>query len=281
MDYTTLRNALGPCLGDNSQKLDAARQILSSISAEDAFDKRVVTVFTNLVKTLEIAESFKRIARNILTQADYFSDSSVHHTTKAQQLKQILDDDQFLENNKQFNLSTLQAYVENILNKQLLEINIKIEENQRLLHNLERSRPAANVKTAQKAKYTKYLFVENEKIKYTIRYAGIVEILKPGKGVAEKNIQSRTIPYAKVSGLNRRNVLKNINDIKIQKNQPLNNVNATLTNTVDKQFAVITRKENYLNIFFVDNILYTDPVEAQDMGTYAKTFEGNFKTIEV
>ncbi|THB80474.1 MAG: hypothetical protein D3926_06915 [Desulfobacteraceae bacterium] len=281
MDYKTLKSVLAPCISDHAQELEAARKTVEAQRTQGPFDKRVVTVLNNLLKTLEVSESFKRIIRNILAQEEYFCDTSVHHTSKAQQLKQILDDNGFLENNKQYNLSTLQTYVENILTKQLLEINIKIEENQRILHNIEASKPSGGPKAPVKPRYTKYLFIENERVKYTIRYASIVEILKIGKGVAEKNLTSKAVPYSKVSGMNRRNVMKRVTDYKIQKNQPLNNYNLTLPNTVEKMFAVITRRDSYLNIFFVDNILYTDPVEAQDMGGYAKTFEGNYKTIEV
>jgi hypothetical protein len=280
MDYTALENSLDHCVGDNSQELNKVRHTLDSLNVQDAFDKRVVTTFHNLVKTLEIAESFKRIARNILNKADYFSDNSVHHTTKAQLLLQILDDNHFLEKNKRFNLSILQTYMENILNKQLLEINIKIEENQRILHHLESSK-STNIRAAKESRYTQYLFIENEKVKYSIRYSSVIEVLKLNKSVAKKNFHIKVIPYSKVAGLNRRNIIRKISDYTIQKNQPLNNVNINLENSVDKLFAVITRKENYLNIFFVDNILYTDPVEAQDMGSYAKTFQGDYKTIEV
>ncbi len=281
MDYNLLKNALGPCIRDNTQSMEAARQGLEAAKPLDAFDKRVVTALNNLLKNLEISESFKRITRNILGNADFFTDTDVHHTSKAQRLKEILDDDNFMENNRQFSLNTLQTYVENTLIKQLLEINIKIEENQRILHNLEHARNSGSTSPAPKTRHAKYLFVEIEKVKYTIRYASIIEILKTGKSVTEKNIASKVIPYSKVSGLNRRNVIKKVSDYKIQKNQPLNNINVNLNNTGDKLFAVITRKENYLNIFFVDNILYTDPVEAQDMGNYARTFEGKYKTIEV
>jgi len=280
MDYQTLENSFKHCLEDNSQELNIVRQTLDSLDVQDAFDKRVLTTFNNLIKTLEIAESFKRIARNILNHADYFSDHTVHHTTKAQRLLQILDDNHFLENNKQFNISTLQTYMENILNKQLLEINIKIEENQRILHHLETAQ-STKPDSGKESGHTQYLFIENEKKKYSIRYSGIIEILKLSKTVTKKNIHTRVIPYSKVAGLNRRNILKKISNYTIQKNQPLNNINFDLTNTFDKFFAVITRKENFLNIFFVDNILYTDPVEAQDMGAYAKTFQGNFKTIDI
>ena len=280
MDYKALESSLDHCVGDNSQELNSVKQTLDSLNVQDTFDKRILTTFNNLIKTLEIAESFKRIARNILNNADYFSDNTVHHTTKAQLLLQLLDDNHFLENNKRFNLSILQTYMENTLNKQLLEINIKIEENQRILHHLESSE-SINPGTEKKPNYTQYLFVENEKIKYSIRYSGVIEILKLSKTVTKKNVGTKVIPYSKVAGLNRRNILKKISNYTIQKNQPLNNVNVNLTNSVDKLFAVITRKENYLNIFFVDNILYTDPVEAQDMGSYAKTFQGNYKTIEV
>ncbi len=280
MDYKTLENSLKHCVGDDSQELNNVKQTLESLDVQDTFDKRVLTTFNNLVKTLEIAESFKRIGRNILNNADYFSDNTVHHTTKAQLLSQILDDNHFLENNKRFNLSILQTYMENILNKQLLEINIKIEENQRILHHLENTKSTKD-SSAKESRYTQYLFIENERIKYSIRNTGIIEILKLSKTVTKKNIEAKIIPYSKVAGLNRRNILKKISNYTIQKNQPLNNINVDLNNSVDKFFAVITRKENFLNIFFVDNILYTDPVEAQDMGPYAKTFQGNYKTIEV
>ncbi|MEN8210418.1 MAG: hypothetical protein ABFR31_01760 [Thermodesulfobacteriota bacterium] len=279
MDYKILENSMGDCVEDNLPKLNKVKHTLASLNTKDTFDKRILTTFDNLVKSLEIAESFKRIARNLLNRADYFSDNSVHHKTKAQVLLKILDDDKFLQNNKRFNLSILQTYMENVLSKQLLEINIKIEENQRILHHIE-SNGSKSAGTAKESGKNQFLFIENEKTNYSIRYSNIIEILKLGKSIAKKNINDRIIPYSKVIGLNRRNILKKINSYSIQKNQPLNNINADLTNPADKLFAVITRKENYLNILFVDNILYTDPVEAQDMGSYAKTLQGNYKIIE-
>jgi len=279
MDYKTLENSIGDCVEDNLPKLNKVKQTLASLKAKDAFDKRFLTTFNHLVKSLEIAESFKRIARNLLNRADYFSDNSVHHKTKAEQLLKILDDDHFLQNNKQFNLSMLQTYMENIISKQLLEINIKIEENQRILHHIESS-GSKSAEALKEPEQTQFLFIENEKKDCSIRYSNIIEILKLGKSVAKKNINSKVIPYSKVTGLNRRNILKKINSYRIQNNQPLNNLNVNLTNSADKLFAVITRKENYLNIFFVDKILYADPVEAQDMGSYAKTLQGNYKIIE-
>ncbi|RLC17616.1 MAG: hypothetical protein DRH93_17455 [Deltaproteobacteria bacterium] len=280
MDYKTLVNSMGDCVEDNMPKLKKVKQTLASLNAKDPFDTRILKTFDNMVKLLESAESFKRIIRNILNRADYFSDHSVHHKTKAQQLLKILDDDHFLQNDKRFNLSILQTYMENILSKQLLEINIKIEENQRILHHIESS-GSKSVGVAKEPGQTQFLFIENEKTNYSIRYSNVLEILKLNKSVAKKNINATVIPYYKVTGLNRRNIIKKINSYTIQKNQPLNNININLINSTDKLFAVITRKENYLNIFFVDNILYVDPVEAQDMGSYAKTLQGNYKIIEV
>jgi len=271
---------MGDCVEDNMPKLKKVKQTLASLNAKDPFDTRILKTFDNMVKLLESAESFKRIIRNILNRADYFSDHSVHHKTKAQQLLKILDDDHFLQNDKRFNLSILQTYMENILSKQLLEINIKIEENQRILHHIESS-GSNSVGVAKEPGQTQFLFIENEKTNYSIRYSNVLEILKLNKSVAKKNINATVIPYYKVTGLNRRNIIKKINSYTIQKNQPLNNININLINSTDKLFAVITRKENYLNIFFVDNILYVDPVEAQDMGSYAKTLQGNYKIIEV
>jgi hypothetical protein len=89
------------------------------------------------------------------------------------------------------------------------------------------------------------------------------------------------IPYSKVVGINRRNVVKKIGELRTEKNQQLLNKNSSLNNRAEKHFAVITLKHNNYNIFFVDNVLYTDPVEAEDKGEYAGTFEGDYKTIEV
>jgi len=280
MDYNALENSLKDCVKDNLPKLNKAKHMLASLNTQDNFDQRILTTFDNLVKSLEIAESFKRIARNIFDKADYFSDHSIHHKTKTQQLLQIIDNDHLLKSNKRFNLSIIQTYMENVLSKQLLEINIKIEENQRMLHHLESS-GLKNTVVEKEPKQAQFIFIENEQIQYSIRYSNIIEILKLSKNVAKKNINAKIIPYSKVIGLNKRNILKKINTYTIHKNQPLNNINVNLTNSLDKLFAIITRKENYLNIFFVDNLLYTDPIEAQDMGTYAKTAQGNYKIIEV
>lgn len=281
MDYKTIEKALGPYLDDNLAGIEKTRKVIGKIEPEDAFDKKALSVFNTIVKNIEITESFKRIARNIIRNADYFSDTNIHQTTKSEHLKQLLADDNYVENNRAFNLSTLQTYVEDILSKQLYEINIKIEENQRILHNLEGGGSGRHSRGGRKQKHAKYLFVENEGQRYAVRYAHIVEILKFGKAVQPKHLENQMIPYSKVVGINRRNVVKKIGELRTEKNQQLLNKNSSLNNRAEKHFAVITLKQNNYNIFFVDNVLYTDPVEAEDKGEYAGTFEGDYKTIEV
>lgn len=281
MDYKTIEDALGPYLDDNLAGIEKTRKVIGKIEPEDAFDKKALAVFNSIMKNIEITESFKRIARNIIRNADYFSDNNIHQTTKSEYLKQLLADENYVENNRAFNLSTLQTYVENILNKQLYEINIKIEENQRILHNLEGVSSGRQNRGGRQQKHAKYLFVENEGKKYAVRYANILEILKFGKAVSPKNLEYNTIPYSKVVGINRRNVVKKTDELRLDKNQQLVNNNISLHNGTEKHFAVITLNRNKYNIFFVDNVLYTDPVEAEDKGEYAGTFEGDYKTIEV
>lgn len=281
MDYKTIEDALGPYLDDNLSGIEETRKMIGTIEPDDAFDKKALSVFNSILKNIEVTESFKRIARNIIRNAGYFSDKNIHQTTKSEYLKKLLADDNYVENNRAFNLSTLQTYVENILNKQLYEINIKIEENQRILHNIEGGTSGRHSRGAKKQKHAKYLFVENEGKRYAVRYANILEILKFGKAVAPKHLENKMIPYNKVVGMNRRNVVKKTGELKLDKNQQLINKNISLHNATEKHYAFITRKQDNFNIFFVDNVLYTDPVEAEDKGEYAGTFEGDYKTIEV
>ena len=52
MDYKALKGPLDHCVGDNSQELNKVRPILDSLNVQDAFDKRVLTTFNNMLKTL-------------------------------------------------------------------------------------------------------------------------------------------------------------------------------------------------------------------------------------
>lgn len=291
MDYNTLKKCFGSYIKNDGASLDAARKELDAVKTADPFDKRVITVLKNITKTFEIAEYFKTVTNEIFNNSDFFSDNSIHQTAKAQRLKEILANNNFVESNRQFNLSILQTYVENVLSKQLLEINIKIEENQRILHNLEsakqpsRKAPKPAPKPAPAPKKNKktadYLIVDNERTRCAIRYDTVIELLRISKRTADKYLSEQVIPYGKLTGLNSRNVLRKIINFSIPKNQPLYNISYKMKNSMDKQMAVITRKENRLSIIFVDAVLSGEPVEAQDMGDFVKSFEGNFKVLEV
>ncbi|MBF0303229.1 MAG: hypothetical protein HQK73_09325 [Desulfamplus sp.] len=137
MDYQLFRNILSPYLVDNMSGIQDVKKYTASLSAEDAFDKKFLTVLNNIINCLETCEAIKSLALNILEESDFFSDTEIHKTTKSKYLDKILSDSDYIEHTKSFNLSVIQTYVEKIIHKQLYEINIKIEENQRSLNKLE------------------------------------------------------------------------------------------------------------------------------------------------
>jgi hypothetical protein len=289
MDYKTLKDRFEPYIKNGTHEISKVRSFMNSTHSNDAFDNKVLVVLKNILETFEAAEYMKSVVRDIFNSNDFFTDESVHHTTKKQHFKEILNKNNYIELNKQFNLGILQTYMADILNKQLLEINIKIEENQRILDKLLNAKKEQKTTVKETKKTTieetrnlsKYLIVENERTSYSIKYDKAIELLKVNKRTADKFISEQIIPYGQLIGLTSRNVIKKIIVSNIPKNQPLYNLSYKLNNTVDKGFAIITKKENLFNVLFVDSIKSVEPVEAEDLGDYAKTFEGNIKTIEV
>lgn len=137
MDYKLFRNMLAPYLVDHMPGIQEFKKYVDNISVEDAFDKKFLKVLNNIISCFETNEAIKSLALNLLNEADFFSDTAIHKTTKSKYLDKILSDSDYIEHTKTFNLSVLQTYVEKIIHKQLYEINIKIEENQRSLNKLE------------------------------------------------------------------------------------------------------------------------------------------------
>ncbi len=281
MDYKLLKNTFEPIIKDNLSNIEKSKEQLNAIQARNTFDKNVLAILKNIHKNIEVNESLKKLAREMIDQGDYFSDTTIHQSTKSQTLKKILSTNNFIENNKMFNLSTLQAYLENILQKQLYEINIKVEENQRALNNLSFSNTQkAEPKPPRQVK-EKYVLVESEQEKCADQVETIVEILKFPGPFPKKKLVEFTMIYNKISGVGRNYVIKQIQEDVINSNQVLGNANLALTNTEEKNFALITRKEDEFTIFFVDYVLYTNPVEAQELDGFIKTNEDTYKIIEV
>ncbi|MBF0228753.1 MAG: hypothetical protein HQK63_04065 [Desulfamplus sp.] len=390
MDYQLFRNILSPYLVDNMSGIQEVKKYADSISVEDAFDKKFLTVLNNIISCFETNEAIKSLALTILEEADFFSDTSIHKTTKSKYLDKILSDSDYIEHTKSFNLSVIQTYVEKIIHKQLYEINIKIEENQRSLNkieatsgrmreevqqtnlaqqanqvqqanlaqqvnqirqsnqslsNLQHNRalqnripqtdkmpqpeqpqrkvvppPARQIElqssnkmvqatasapqeaiitpNQQQVRYVEqphnssdevqlasatssFLLVEIDQEQCAITYGNVAEILKSDKPVPEKILKLPTIPYNKLVGFARGfSVLRKVGNIQIDKKRSFNNLNATLTNKEDKRFAVIVAKEDDYKIIFVDYIVYAEPVDAQELGEYAKTVEGQYKIIK-
>jgi len=128
---------LAPYLVDHMSGIQGFKKKIATIPVEDAFDKKFLTVLNSIISCLETNEAIKSLALNLLDEADFFSDTEIHKTTKSKYLDKILSDSDYIEHTKTFNLSVIQTYVEKIIHQQLYEINIKIEENQRSLNKLE------------------------------------------------------------------------------------------------------------------------------------------------
>ncbi|MBF0203057.1 MAG: hypothetical protein HQK67_01825 [Desulfamplus sp.] len=137
MDYKLFRNILAPYLVDQMSAIQEVKKYVGSIAVEDAFDKKFLTILNNIIGCLETNEAIKNLARHLLDEADFFSDTAIHKATKSKYLDKLLSDSDYIEQTKSFSLSVIQTYVEKIIHKQLYEINIKIEENQRSLNKLE------------------------------------------------------------------------------------------------------------------------------------------------
>ncbi len=159
MDYQLFRKILSPYLVDNMYRIQEAKKYLNSIAAQDAFDKKFLTVLNNIIDCLETSEAIKSLALNILEESDFFADTSIHKTTKSKYLDKIISDSNYIEHTKSFNLSIIQTYVEKIIHKQLYEINIKIEENQRSLNKIESAyyKTREDIQQNQTQKLTKHI----------------------------------------------------------------------------------------------------------------------------
>lgn len=282
MDYTKLKDIISPLLSDNRSVIESSKTGLYSLKPDDSFEQNILAVLKSIHKTIETNEALKQLAKTILDHTEHFSDTDVHHSTKSQTLKQILQSNKFVETNKSFNLSTLQTYMDSIVQKQLYEINIKIEENQRALNNLSSSSAQSTPKPSPKTKeLPDYLLLEHEQEKCALLYDNVVQILQFDAPFTSKNLSAFTMLYGKICGPNQQHVIKEVQETTISKNQVLGNANMTLKNTEAKNFAVIVQQADELNIFFIDYLLYTTPVKAEKNGEFIVTSEGNYKFIEV
>ena len=115
MDYQLLRSAFLPIAQSNQDQIELSKKQLAGVQATDTVEKNILAILKNVQKNLEVSESLKKLAREILEKAAFFSDETVHQSTKTDTLKKLLAANNFTENNKLFNLSTLQAYLDNIL----------------------------------------------------------------------------------------------------------------------------------------------------------------------
>ena len=308
MDYALLERIFQAYLSDQTDLSERIKRDIERLESEDAFEQKLLNVFTHIADCFAVNESLKEIVRKLLAEADYFSKQEIHKTTKTKFLEKILRENQYREKSKQFNLNAIQTYVAHVVQKQLYEINIKIEENQRSLNKLESSISAADrrrlsllstkedshdqTSSSDPLSFQKegdqedesakgdvstvstqpsyFLLVENEKTQCVIRYDDIVEILKFDKPVPTKILMTPHLPHQKLLAFNRRNVLKEMAGGVPDKKTMLTNANATVKNNSAKHFGLIIRNESGFCVLFVDYIEYTEPVSAYESGGIAR-----------
>lgn len=137
MDYKQLKEDLGPFLRGDSVDVRTAEEAINNAQPENTFDKRVLVVLKNITTNAKISSSLQTLGSDILSNSEYFSDKILREKEKDGKLEQLLSAGNYQENEELFTLSMFRTYLETILNKQLYEINLKIEENQRLLQNMQ------------------------------------------------------------------------------------------------------------------------------------------------
>ncbi len=307
MDYALLEGIFQAYLSDQADLSERIKRDIARLEPEDTFEEKLQDVLAHIADCFAVNESLKGVVRKLLAEADYFSKKEIHKTTKTKFLEKILKESQYREKSKQFNLDSIQTYVAHVVQKQLYEINIKIEENQRSLNKLESSifaadrRPISPLSTEESQSQTSssdplssqkerdqeserirggastvstrpshFLLVENEKTQCVIRYDDIVEILKFDKPVPTKILLTPHLPHHKLLAFNRRNVLKEMAGGVPDKKTMLTNANATVKNSSAKHFGLIVRNESGFGVLFVDYIEYTEPVSAYESGGIAR-----------
>lgn len=204
-----------------------------------------------------------------------------------------------------------------VVQKQLHEINIKIEENQRSLDKLQSSVPIADRSSESTSlpsststnrglqkpspkeeprpskerkedaseslslSPAQFLLVENEGKKCVIQYMDIIEILKFDKPVPIKILTTAQLPHHKLLAFNRRNVLKEVSNQRPDRKTILTNANAFVQNELDKHFGVVVRCDAGFSILFVDYIEYTEPISAYQSGDIARREDGEYPIVKL
>lgn len=150
IDYKKLKESLTPFFKGDSVDEKTVEDIINGIRPETPFEKRVLIVLRNITTNAKLGTSLKALGGDILSNSEYFSDKALHEKEKDKKLEQLLAEGNYRENEELFTLSLFRTYMETILNKQLYEINLKIEENQRLLETMKNSLAAKTEEKKEK-----------------------------------------------------------------------------------------------------------------------------------
>ncbi|MBU2590822.1 MAG: hypothetical protein ABIJ85_00460 [bacterium] len=137
MDYKQLKENLVPFFQGDSVDVKTAEEAINNAQPENTFDERMLIVLRNITTSAKVGASLQALGSDILGNSEYFSDKGLRKKEKDERLEQLLSAGNYQENEELFTLSMFRTYLETILNKQLYEINLKIEENQRLLQNMQ------------------------------------------------------------------------------------------------------------------------------------------------
>lgn len=280
MNYKRVYKAIYPLLDDRREHLKNAGQALKETSPKTYTDEKVLLVFKNILKNIEVGEYLKETAREIADNHEYFSSPHVKDEAKEQSLKKILDKNKYIKNSRLFNVSIIQTYMETILSDRLHEINIKIEENQRYLHRMLYS-PGGTGGSASEAdsEQTEFIFVEIGQEQYAVPYNFSVEIFKFGSRSIRKLATKPEVAYKKLPGPFKKNLFKKVSSQKIRKNIRLKNLNPNLAPAEQANYGIVLHREGSYFIIFADNILNIEPVQAQNLGDYVETLDGVYPKV--
>ncbi len=282
MNYKRVYKAIYPLLDDRREHLQNAGQALKETAPKTYTDEKVLVVFKNILKNIEVGEHLKETAREIADNHEYFASPHVKDEAKEQSLKKILDKNKYIKNSRLFSVSIIQTYIETILNDKLHEINIKIEENQRYLHRMLYSRTGGGGGGGgpeTENEQTEFIFVEIGREQYALPYNFSVEIFKFASKSIRRLAAKGEVPYKKLPGPFKKNLFKRISPQKIRKNIRLKNLNPNLAPAEQANYGIVLHREGSYFIIFADNILNIEPVQAQNLGDYVETLDGVYPKV--
>lgn len=279
MDHQKIAQIIQPVITDNRNEIKKSINELSKIRPETNVEQQILLVLKSIIQNIEIAENLKNTARNIIKNNAYFSSLKIDDKDKLASLQKVLESNHYLQNSKLFSINLIQTYLDTFVSSKLHEINIKIEENQRFLHQMIRSNTGEEHQGQTITSSSKYILAEVGNKQFAIASANLVELLKLKTGSARSQAFKHNISYKKLRGFFGKNILKKINPSQVDSRSTLQNLNLNLGLDSKPDFAIIINNQNVLAVLFAKNLINIDPIEAKKTGDYVETTDGVYETI--